>query len=202
MRHRATFDAWGVIMNASHNPASLAQQHVAFARVVARRLSRTLPAYADFDALESDALLGLVLAARSFDPTRGVAFTTYAAKRIHGAMLDGLRDRQGCRRGDSPPAVFSLDALFSSADGRTTSLADLLAGDEEPVGAAMERRDTIQQLLRQIDGRSRELLSEHYLEGRSQEDIARDLGLTASRVSQRIGAARRQLRETFCLCAN
>jgi len=98
------------------------ESHIAFARSVARRFCRTLPSHADGDAVESDAMLGLVMAARSFDSTRGVAFTTYAARRIQGAMLDGLRARQLCSRGQVPLVMLSLDHPLGGRDGQRTTL--------------------------------------------------------------------------------
>jgi RNA polymerase sigma factor for flagellar operon FliA len=58
---------------------------------VARQLSRNLAADADFDELVSAGSIGLMNAVDSFDASRGLAFSTYAAPRIRGAILDELR---------------------------------------------------------------------------------------------------------------
>jgi RNA polymerase sigma factor for flagellar operon FliA len=58
---------------------------------VARQLSRALAAPADFDELVSCGTLGLMSALGAFDPTRGLAFSTFAVPRIRGAILDELR---------------------------------------------------------------------------------------------------------------
>lgn len=59
----------------------------------ARRLaaSMVLPAAVDVDDLIRDGMLGLLDAAAQFDAARGVAFETFAARRVRGAMIDGLR---------------------------------------------------------------------------------------------------------------
>src|SRR6516165_7146724 len=54
-------------------------------------VTRTVPRYVHRDDLVSAGMLGLVLAARSFDPSRGVPFRKYASLRIRGAVLDELR---------------------------------------------------------------------------------------------------------------
>jgi RNA polymerase sigma factor for flagellar operon FliA len=58
---------------------------------VARQVSRTLAVRADFDELVSAGTIGLMTALEGFDATRGLAFSTFAAPRIRGAILDELR---------------------------------------------------------------------------------------------------------------
>lgn len=58
---------------------------------VAGRLAVMLPPYVEFDDLVSYGMFGLVEAVERFDFERGVKFETYAASRIRGAIIDGLR---------------------------------------------------------------------------------------------------------------
>ena len=60
---------------------------------IARVLSRRLPSTVELSELINDGVLGLMDAARRYDGARGVSFSTYAAHRIRGAILDGLRTR-------------------------------------------------------------------------------------------------------------
>jgi RNA polymerase sigma factor for flagellar operon FliA len=57
------------------------------ARQIARRAGRTVT----LDDLKSFGLEGLLQAARTFDPSRGVPFRRWANVRIKGAILDGMR---------------------------------------------------------------------------------------------------------------
>ena len=66
-------------------------EHLYFVRHILGKMLGGLPDYVDNDNLESAGILGLVEAAGQFDPTRGVAFTTFAYQRIRGAILDELR---------------------------------------------------------------------------------------------------------------
>ena len=52
---------------------------------------RKLPPDLEKKDIQGWAELGLVEAANSFDPTRGVQFKTFAYYRIRGAIYDGLR---------------------------------------------------------------------------------------------------------------
>jgi RNA polymerase sigma factor FliA len=58
---------------------------------IARRMCVDLPPFVERCDLVSYGVLGLVDAIAKFDPARGVKFETYAATRIRGAILDGLR---------------------------------------------------------------------------------------------------------------
>jgi RNA polymerase sigma factor for flagellar operon FliA len=74
-----------------HSVDALVQRHIGLVHYLARRLHRTLADEADLDELVSAGMLGLLAAAEGFDTGRGLAFSTYAATRIRGAMLDELR---------------------------------------------------------------------------------------------------------------
>lgn len=69
------------------------EDHLPLVRTIARVLSRRLPPTVELDELISDGVLGLIDAARRYDPSRGVGFSAYAGHRIRGAILDGLRAR-------------------------------------------------------------------------------------------------------------
>lgn len=185
-------------MQVRDNSNRLVEDHLGFARAMVRRLSSTLPGHADLEALESDAMYGLLLAARSFDPARGVAFTTYASKRIHGAMLDGLRDRQGCGRNHRPPVIMSLSMPVGGDEGHEGCLGDVLSNDDEPVGSALDRREQLDHLLRCVRTTERRLVREYYFDDLTQDQIGARHGMSASRVSQRIKAARERMREVAC----
>ena len=70
---------------------ALLRDNLSLVHHVARKLARRLADDADVDELVSAGTLGLMSAAESFDPGRGLAFSTFAVPRIRGAMLDELR---------------------------------------------------------------------------------------------------------------
>lgn len=69
----------------------LIDKHLGLVHHVARQLSNRLSADVDFDELVSSGAMGLMKALDSFDPSRGLAFSTFAAPRVRGAILDELR---------------------------------------------------------------------------------------------------------------
>lgn len=70
---------------------ALLSQHVGLVHHVARQLARRLSTAAELDELVSAGMVGLIQAADTFDPARGLLFSTYAVPRIRGAILDDLR---------------------------------------------------------------------------------------------------------------
>jgi RNA polymerase sigma factor for flagellar operon FliA len=71
--------------------AELLKQHVGIVHFVARRLARSLADEAELDELVSAGQFGLLAAVENFDESRGLSFSTFAAARVRGAMLDELR---------------------------------------------------------------------------------------------------------------
>ncbi|MBV6521256.1 MAG: RNA polymerase sigma factor FliA [Gemmatimonadaceae bacterium] len=70
---------------------ALLQSNLNLVHHVARQLSRALAAPTDFDELVSCGTIGLMNALDAFEPSRGLAFSTFAVPRIRGAILDELR---------------------------------------------------------------------------------------------------------------
>ncbi|HUU28712.1 MAG TPA: FliA/WhiG family RNA polymerase sigma factor [archaeon] len=58
---------------------------------IAERLAVTLPQSVDLDDLKSLGILGLIDAIENYKPEKQVRFTSYAALRIKGSIIDGLR---------------------------------------------------------------------------------------------------------------
>ena len=61
-------------------------------RRMAHHMLSRLPANVEFDDMVQAGMIGLMDATRRYQDNQGARFETYAAQRIRGAMLDGLRD--------------------------------------------------------------------------------------------------------------
>ena len=68
---------------------------------LARQIGRRLPESVELEDLVGYGQLGLAEAARDFDASRGVRFSTYAYYRIRGAIYDGLRKMAWSRPSES-----------------------------------------------------------------------------------------------------
>ncbi|MEY2786775.1 MAG: hypothetical protein RL277_2987 [Planctomycetota bacterium] len=76
---------------------ALVLEHIALLKHIVGRMA--LPGGMERDDLYGFGMLGLLAAADSFDPSRGLKFSTYAYSRIRGAILDALRQRDVLSRG-------------------------------------------------------------------------------------------------------
>jgi RNA polymerase sigma factor FliA len=88
-------DALWARYRSSGDPAARAQlldRYLGLVHHVAREIGARTPAV-ELDELVSAGTLGLVRALDSFDLSRGLAFSTYAVRRIRGSILDELRSR-------------------------------------------------------------------------------------------------------------
>ena len=70
----------------------LVEENLALVTSEARRLSRRLGGSVAAETLLGSGCVGLMAAARLFDPGRGVCFSAFARLKIRAAMLDELRD--------------------------------------------------------------------------------------------------------------
>ena len=105
--------------------------HLQFAKQITQKIAFQLPSHLDRDDLMSAAVIGLVMAAERFDPTRGIQFKTYAEHRIRGTILDELRNQDWLSR--------SLRDRFKLLEREFTSLEQQLGRDptSEEVAQAM-----------------------------------------------------------------
>lgn len=90
----------------------LVLDHVPLLRHIVGRMSFDLPGGVDRDDLYGFGMLGLIAAADSWDPGRGIQFSTYAYTRIRGGILDELRRTDFLPRGRRE-RVRALDEVVS-----------------------------------------------------------------------------------------
>lgn len=169
------------------------------------------PAYGlglSLDDLVQEGHLGALMAARRFDPTRGVRFLTYAGWWVKQRMMAALgqdtifipiRTREALRKAGELPPCASLDIPVGSEEDH--AWVDLLPGEAPCVQASAEARDLREQMLRALDQLStgdRALLIRRYgLEGHREESlgaVSATLGVTRETVRQRQIKAERRLR--------
>ncbi len=109
----------------------LVQDHLRLVQMVARRMASRLPAHVELDDLVHFGVLGLLDAARKYQPDREVQFKTYAELRIKGAIVDGLRE---------------LDWMPRSLRRRKRDLAQTQARLEQRLGRGASREELAAEL--------------------------------------------------------
>ncbi|MEW6743085.1 MAG: FliA/WhiG family RNA polymerase sigma factor [Planctomycetota bacterium] len=145
--------------NVQTNTDDLIVQYLPLVKYVVGRLAVPLPSFLDKEDLVETGIFGLINAARTFDPSKGASFKTYAYTNIRGVIFDELRrldvvprrQRERLRELDAvrerlagelgrPPSFGELAAALSITEGdlddllmlaRSTQLLSLDAGDPE-----------------------------------------------------------------------
>ena len=163
--------------------------------------------------------LGLIEAARRFDPSRNVKFITYAVWWVRESMTHVLADQT--RAFSFPPKMFSemyrvqgggadvsLSDLVDSGrsggqDTRARELGDVLPQDMTPIEDAMIRQADLDELtaaLGDLDGKEREVVRLRFGIGddrpRTLQEIGAQLGLSRERVRQIESRAKEKLRRS------
>jgi RNA polymerase sigma factor for flagellar operon FliA len=162
-----------VIASNSQLPESreeLILSHLPKVRFIADRIAAKLPSSVERDDLYGAGIVGLIDAVERYDASRGIAFTTFAEKRVRGAILDNLRSldwasRSTRRRGRAVKSTFSdLEQEF----GRTATDAEVAERLRLPVSEVRE-------ILQEIHGLSVLNLDErNELTGLSVADLISD----------------------------
>lgn len=176
-------------------PETCPEADLALVRQIAGQLARRLPSHVELDELVALGNLGLVEARRRYDAGRGVPFPAFAALRIRGAMLDGLRHadplsretRARVRREEeaAPVALVHLDE------------AAQISEDAPPADELLGRRRLRQALgraLEKLPPRERFVVQKYFFEEQPLKQVGAELGVTESRVCQIVGGVAQRLR--------
>lgn len=174
-------------MSASKNKlpdyAQLAHHNMPLAQNIARRLFRRYR-WVDQDDLSSYAYLGVTLAARAYDPDRGIPFARYACTKAMFLAIDEMRKDGVLRRADA-----------------TNRFQDVAIQDREmPDPAAdravelMETREFCEQLFRRLDEAGQALLTMIYADKLTYREISQVLKISESAVCLRHKAVLDKLR--------
>ena len=113
------------------NKDQLVQRFAPLVKRIAYHLMARLPSSVQVDDLVQNGMMGLLDAIGRFEAGMGAQFETYAAQRVRGAMLDGLREndwlprslRRDFRRIEE--AIAQLEQQYGRAPGEK-ELADAL----------------------------------------------------------------------------
>lgn len=135
----------------------------------------------------SEGMLGLCKAADTFDESRGVRFSTYAAMCIRNAMLMFIR-----KTSKHYPHEVSLNMVIGrDAEDSVLTLADIIEDESQSEDEIITRI-----MLEDFEGKQtpidKKIINE-LKKGKRQIEIGRELGMSQAQVSRRI----RKMREKF-----
>jgi len=127
-RYRATGDSLA--------RSQLLEGYLGLVHHFAHELRPYAPADVELDDLIGAGTVGLIQALETFDPARGVAFSSFAVPRIRGAILDELRNRDWLPRSAKAHArdLSRAEARLQQRLGRAPEPAEIAA----ELGVALE----------------------------------------------------------------
>jgi RNA polymerase sigma factor (sigma-70 family) len=168
---------------------ALVVEHHGHCRLVALSVFRRLPwGHFEREDLEQAGAVGLLKAAESYDPGVGVSFSTYAQYRMRGEILDHIRaNRFGGRQSELvEPERF--DWLTDEDDWHPVD--ESVPVDDQAISAVVAAR-----ALRLVRSKRLRFVVERYMEGWTQTEIGRDLGVSQVAVSKMLAVAMERMRE-------
>jgi RNA polymerase sigma factor (sigma-70 family) len=161
---------------------------------VSRYLKRHFVGGMEREDLVSWGLIGLVQAARLWDPERG-SFSTVACKAIEWMIARGVRREW---KPDQAAATDSLDNLMAGeeAAGAQERFVDLLAAAQNVEGELLtgEARAAVRSAVAELPAPQRRLIERHYYEAVPIATLAEELGISRQGIYARQRQALRQLR--------
>ena len=166
--------------DSSHQTEDLVVRHLPVARSLAARYAGR---GVEVDDLRQAARMGLVKAARGYDPEQG-AFLSYAVPMATGEMRRCFRDLARCVR---PQQV---------ADDERGPLIEQV-GEIDPGFDGAEARVLIGEALGDLGETDREILRLRYAEGLTQAEIGEKVGATQAQVSRTLARILRRMRTSM-----
>ncbi len=146
---------------------------------------------AEREDLVSWGLLGLLSAARAFDPERGLRFSTLAALAIERSITRGVMQAD-----NHQGKLLSLDDMVHGDSGEAETRWAELIPDET---ASIDLRRTedlalVRRALKRLRPDQQQLIEAHFFLGYSLADLARESGTTRQAVAGQVRRALRSLR--------
>lgn len=182
--------------------------HLGFARAVASRAVDPRCHGADREDLVAWGILGLVQAAKRYEPESGATFGAYAARRVRGQVLDALRERDPLTRTarrafrlarerdpelPAPVVEISLDAYLET--GRDPTGSAVALDGAAGCRAARDRRWAgVAAALGTLTEVERTVLVLSYARGLTLREIGSRVGLSESGVCRLRARALRRVR--------
>jgi RNA polymerase sigma factor (sigma-70 family) len=162
---------------------ALAEEHWEWARSIAADVSRRLPTWFRAEDLEGAAALGLLRAASRYDAGRvgeghaaAPAFRQYALQIVRGACYSAVRRNEYRERSHSD--------LRAITGGRTDIEDPAAEADPEQLAGRRERDAAVNAAVEKLNPDLRRVIRRVYYEEATLEELSREFGLCASRMSQ------------------
>ena len=160
----------------------------------------TLPAWSGVEVgdLVNDLIPALIDVIERFDINRGLAFTTFASQRLSGAIRDAMRSRDFVPR--SVRLKIKVDPKYP-----VPAMVPICGDDAAPIQYRLpaarqtasegERKRFWAEVCKGLDKTDRLILLMYYREQKSMAQVGESLGISESRISQRMKSIKERLKQ-------
>lgn len=192
--------------NLEPHEVKLVQENLELVDRIVRGMLRRLPSHIDKADLIQQGRIGLMEAARRYDPTSAASFKTFASYRIRGEIIDGMRAFSQGRPGEgawneSVEAIAERSGGDDSIGGFVSSVQALgmafnlaTASSENPMEENLEKQ-TLWQAVKRLPERERHVCELLYRMDMTMQDIADVIGTSKASVSRLHKRALQRLRQ-------
>jgi RNA polymerase sigma factor (sigma-70 family) len=170
---------------------------MSYARNIARKVHQSLRGFIELEELECESMLALVKLTKRWDPNQS-SLKTFITQRIYFALYDWVRDQSflsrlevsRIKRGEREPVRFM--SLYANQESESSLEDDLAAPDYSWRAEIRDHALTLMGRLQKID---REILHCYFFQAMTMAQVAKRIGMSEPRVSQRIAAAIEKMRK-------
>ena len=168
-------------------------------RLVAHIVKKYYSASCDQDDLISIGTIGLIKGISTFNPNKNIKLATYASRCIENEILMSFRAAK-----KNAQDVYISDPIDTDKEGNTLTLQDIIAQDDtilDDIDTKMKLHSLKKHLKEALTPRERYIIEQRYGLGgraeRTQNQIAKELGISRSYVSRIEKKALEKLRKRF-----
>ena len=159
--------------------AGLVEHNLRLVIYIARKFDNT---GADADDLVSVGTIGLIKAVNSFNPEKNIKLATYASRCIENEILMYLRRLVRVRS-----EVSFDEPLNTDWEGNELLLSDVLGTDSDTVYKDIEtgvEKELLRSALEKLPEREKKIMALRYLSGKTQVEVAKEIGISQAQVSR------------------
>lgn len=176
----------------NHDPNDLFARYGSVVDQVVKSFGNVHDPVISKEDLRQEGAIGLLAAARTFDPTRGANFRTYARTCVENSILGAIRrTRKGfkqqpsldCSNSESGFTTRSVSEFFPTG-GDTENHVDRTMPTPEEKIIHREEKQAIRMAMAELPQQQQQTIILRLFEGKSNQEVAQKLGLSAGRVSQ------------------
>lgn len=142
----------------------------------------------EYDDLVQEGMVGLVKAARAFDESKGILFSTYAWISIKRRILLYIKRQRKHKRD------ISINQDIRGTDG--VPMEEIL-GYSQKEYENVWKRDLLERCIRSLNQSQREIVLLYYGKGLKQKEIAKQLGISQGQVCRIIKRCLEKMRKTL-----